>query len=112
MVVVCCAVNALRTRVQGFDYGFHYRIERGLQGIYAFWLSGGACLYVGMTTDFHSRLSQHRTATHNSELQQYFAAFDGEILVSYIVLPGYSRAELRNMEARAIEKLRPFNNIA
>ena len=112
MKVVCCAVHFLRTHQQGFDYGFHYRLEPGLRGLYAFWLSGGACLYVGMTTNMRTRIGTHRTNTHNSGLQRYFDAFHGEIMVSYISLPEYSESELLAMEDKAKAKLRPFNNIA
>lgn len=51
-------------------------------------------------------------STHSTGLQQYFTAFDGEIMVSYVALPGCSESELRAMEDKAIAKLRPFNNIA
>ena len=112
MAVVCCAVNVLRTQQQVFDFGFQYRVDSGLGGLYAFWLSGGACLYVGMTIDIRRRMGEHRTDTHNSHLQQYFSAFYGEIMVSYVALPGYSEAELKAMEDKAKGKLRPFNNVA
>lgn len=50
--------------------------------------------------------------THNTGLQRYFSAFYGEIMVSYVALPGYSASELRAVEDKAVAKLRPFNNIA
>ena len=112
MVVACCAVNVLRTQRQGFDFGFHYRVQPGLRGLYAFWLSGGACRYGGMTTDIQQRIGRHRMSTHNTGLQRYFSAFYGEIMVSYVALPGHSESELRAMENKAIAKLRPFNNRA
>lgn len=107
---VCQAIGALRARRHGFDYNFHNRVADQESGLYAFWLSGGACLYVGMSTNIAGRLRQHRMQEHNLDLARYFNAFGREVEVSYAPLSGRSSAELRYAERRAIKKLRPLTN--
>ena len=109
MVVLQCAINALRNRRRGFDYNFHNRVENG-GGVYAFWLDTGACLYVGETDDISKRMYQHRMREHNRGLESYFIAFSQRIEVSYYVLQGRSRDDRRRLEHKLINALRPITN--
>ncbi len=108
--IVCQAIDMLRTQRHGFDYNFHNRVTGNEGGLYAFWLSGGACLYVGMSTSIANRLRQHRMTEQNLDLEQYFNAFGRDVQVSYVPLPGRASAELRSAERRAIRILRPLTN--
>lgn len=110
MAMLCGAVNALRTRRQGFDYNFHNRVEPGSGGLYAFWLDTGACLYVGLSSDLGRRIYQHRMNEHNPRLKSYFHSFARRIEVSYVVLPEHSAADLRRLETKLIRTLRPLTN--
>ena len=109
MAAYACAINALRTRRQGFDYNFHNRTP-DVGGLYAFWLDAGACLYVGMSTNISNRMYQHRMNEHNADLENYFKAFSQRIQVSYIALSDRSAADLRNLEDKLITALRPITN--
>jgi excinuclease UvrABC nuclease subunit len=111
MAVFCCALNVLRSRRRGFDYNFHNRFEKGVSGLYAFWLDSGACLYVGESGDIGSRMYQHRLSEHNSALQRYFKAFSRQIEVSYFILIDSTGADRRRLEQRLIVSLRPFTNV-
>ena len=110
MAVLRCAANTLKTRRQGFDYNFHHRVADGAGGLYAFWLNAGACLYVGQSRDLSRRLYQHRMNEHNSDLEGYFRAFSQQIEVSYFALPNPGEADLKRLEDRLIETLRPITN--
>lgn len=64
----CHALNTLSHNRQGFDYHFHNRIGTDAEGVYAFWLTSGACLYVGMSANLRQRIYQHRMNEHNTAL--------------------------------------------
>lgn len=109
---LCCAVRALRTRREGFDYAFHERLQHGVGGVYAFWLKAGACLYVGESERrLSERIRDHRMRETNLRLKRYLQTFGREIQVSCLVLPGKSRGELLSLEQKLIDVLRPRTNI-
>ena len=89
-----------------FSHAFQAEIPWDVRGLYAFWLRSH-CLYVGMSTRLHDRLREHRHREHNQLLQRYFRAFYGEIDASFVSLPESDEADLRLLEKRAIQALRP-----
>ena len=112
MAVFKCVIRTLQTRRRGFDYNFHNRVATDTSGLYAFWLNGGACLYVGIATDIRRRMREHRLNTHNSRLERFFNAFPEIIEVSYIGLSDCTENQLRDLERRTVRALRPLTNVA
>ena len=111
MAVFRCIIDTLRVNKNPLDYNYHNRVDGHLSGLYAFWLSSGACLYVGMG-NIRDRIYQHRTSEHNLGLERFFKAFSQQIEVSFIALPSRSESEIQRFETRAIRHLRPLTNIA
>ena len=109
MVVFRCAVNILRNRRHGFHYNFHHLAPK-VEGLYAFWLNTGACVYVGESGDISQRMYEHRMGKHNEDVERYFKAFARQIEVSYYVLQNSTGDDRRDLETRLIRALRPFTN--
>ena len=109
MNIFRCALRTLRTRREGFRYGFHSQFASDAKGLYAFWLAGGACLYVGKG-NIRQRMYNHRMREHNGDLDRFFSAFERDIEVSYVRLDECSDLELRDLERNAIRTLRPVTN--
>ena len=108
---LCCVVQALRTNKEGFDYAYHERLERGVGGVYAFWLSSGACLYVGESRKLSERMYQHRMQETNKRLDGYFHRFGRKVEVSYRTLPEASKSDLLRIEKKVICILKPLTNV-
>lgn len=100
-------IDTLKRRRRAFNYNVHNQIQAGAAGLYAFWLGGGACLYVGQSKDIKQRIYQHRMRETNESLESYFQAFSRDIQVSYAELPN---TDISRLERDAIRTLRPRTN--
>ncbi len=106
-----CAAHVLRLKRRRFDYNCHNRIPQGIGGLYAFWLSSGACLYVGKSNNLGRRLYQHRMQEHNDKLASYLKSFAEAIEVSHVTSQDCNGADVTSLEMQLIHTLRPLTNI-
>ena len=105
-----CAVRVLRSQRRRFDYNCHNRIERGVGGLYAFWVAN-ACLYIGKSANLSARLYQHRMREHNDKLAGYFRAFAQDVEISFVTPHECDGVDLQRLEAQMIHTFRPLTNI-
>lgn len=90
-----------------FGHACHELVDPG-PGLYAMWLRG-QCLYVGMSEDLRRRIFEHESTEDNQDLADYYRQFPREIRMS-VVHVDVDAAHLRQLESKAIKKLRPITN--